>query len=289
MAEIHPQACVERGAQLAAGVRVGALAYVGADVTLGEGCVLHPRATVVGRTTAGENNEFFPGAVVGASPQDLKYRGTSTELHIGAGNVFREHATVHCGTEVAGGVTRIGDDNRFLVGVHIAHDATIGSHCVIANNVMLAGHVHIEDCCHIGGGAAFHHFVTIGRYSYTAGMARVTVDVPPYMIMEGYPARVRGVNLNGMQRWKLDREAIMQIREAYKVLFGRRGEEEMSSLMRRVEQFESNGPLHEHTKYLCDFLRRSSVDGVYGRYLESQRRDTAADREHYYSGEKKSS
>ena len=282
MTDIHPQAYVDPRAQLGAGVRVAPLAYVGPDVVLGDGCMLHPRAMITGRTTVGPNNEFFPGAVVGTSPQDLKYKGTLTELHIGESNIFREHVTVHCGTEVGGGRTRVGSHGRFLAGVHIAHDVRIGDNVVIANNALLAGHVCIEDCCHIGGAAAFHHFVTIGKFSYTAGMARVTVDVPPYMIMEGYPARVRGININGMQRWNIDRGAITALREAYKLLFGKRGDDEMSSLMKRVEQLEGNGPLDEHTRYLCDFLRRSTSEGVYGRYLESKRRDSPADHAGFY-------
>ncbi|UCG33451.1 MAG: acyl-ACP--UDP-N-acetylglucosamine O-acyltransferase [Phycisphaerales bacterium] len=282
MTDIHPHACVESGAELGRNVRVGPFCVVGPHVQLGDGCVLHNNVTVTGRTRIGPNNEFFPGAVVGTSPQDLKYKGTETELHVGSGNIFREFVTVHTGTEVASRITRIGSNNRFLAGVHLAHDCMVGDQCVIANYVQLAGHVHVEDYCHIGGLAAFHHFVTIGRYSYVGGMARVTVDVPPYMIMQGYPARVRGVNVNGMNRWGLNSDSVAALKDAYRRLFARKGEDDFANLTGRIERLEAAGDLDEHARYLCEFLRRSTHEGVYGRYRESLRADTAADRAGYY-------
>jgi UDP-N-acetylglucosamine acyltransferase len=283
MTDIHPQACVDPDAKLAADVRVGPFCVVGPGVEIGSGCVLHNSVTVAGKTRHGAGNELFPGAVLGTTPQDLKYKGTQTELHVGDGNVFRECVTVHCGTEVAGGITRIGDGNRLLVGVHVAHDSVVGNNCVIANYVQLAGHVHVEDYCHIGGLAAFHHFVTIGRYSYVAGMARVTVDVPPYMIMQGYPARVRGLNVNGLNRWGLDGDTVASLKNAYRALFPRKSEDLSGSLLERIERLDANGEADEHTRYLCEFLRRSTRHGVYGRYRESLRTDSTSDRAHYYS------
>ena len=282
MSDIHPQACVDPGAKLGSGVRVGPFCMVGPQVELGDGCVLHNNVTITGKTHTGPHNEFFPGTVVGTSPQDLKYKGTDTELHVGEGNIFREYVTVHTGTEVAGGITRIGNQNRFLAGVHLAHDTVVGHNCVIANYVQLAGHVHVEDCCHIGGLAAFHHFVTIGRYSYVAGMARVTVDVPPYTIMQGYPARIRGINANGMNRWGLDRNSVTALRDAYRLLFSRKSDDPFANLLERIDSLEADGAVDEHARYLCEFLRRSIRQGVYGRYRESLRSDAPADRAAYY-------
>ena len=284
MTEIHPQACLDEKARLGEDVRVGPFCVVGPDVELGDRCVLHNNVTVTGKTRIGAGNEFFAGAVIGTCPQDLKYKGSATELHVGEENIFRECVTVHTGTEVAGGVTRIGSHNRLLVGVHLAHDTEVGNDCVIANSVQLAGHVRIEDCCHIGGVAAFHHFVTVGRYSYVGGMARVTVDVPPYMIMQGYPARVRGVNFNGLGRWGIDESSISSLKNAYRLLFSRKPDDAFSNLLERVDQIESNGKLDEHTRYLCEFLRRSTREGVYGRYLESKRTDSSDDRRTFYAG-----
>ena len=192
MAKIHPMAVVERGAELADDVTVGPFAYVGARVSLGRGCVVHHHAQLEGFIKAGEKNEFFPNSMLGAISQDLKYRGGICPLIIGNENRFRENCTVHLGTEEGGGETRIGDDNLIMVGAHIAHDCVIGSHCILANNVMLAGHVFVDDCVVISGGAASHHFVTFGKHSFVGGLSAVTKDVPPFMVFEGHPAIVRG-------------------------------------------------------------------------------------------------
>ena len=282
MSDLHPQACVDPAAKLGGNVRVGPFCVVGPEVEIGEGCALHNNVTVTGRTRLGPGNELFPGAVIGTIPQDLKYKGSPTELHVGEGNIFREYVTVHTGTEVAGGITSIGNHNRFLAGVHLAHDTVVGNHCVIANYVQLAGHVHVEDYCHIGGLAAFHHFVTIGRDSYVGGMARVTVDVPPYTIMQGYPARVRGINVNGMNRWGLDSDSVAALKEAYRLLFSRKSDDPFANMLERIESLEAEGTVDEHARYLCEFLRRSTREGVYGRYRESLRTDSTSDREHYY-------
>ena len=283
MTEIHPQACVDSKARIGNDVRIGPFCVIGPAVQIGDGCALHNNVTITGKTRIGSCNEFFAGAAIGGCPQDLKYKGTETQLDIGDQNIFREGTTVHTGTEVGGGVTRVGSHNRFLVGVHLAHDTQVGSHCVVANYVQLAGHVHIEDHCHVGGVAAFHHFVTVGRYSYVGGMARVTVDVPPYMVMQGYPARVRGLNLNGLSRWGLGDQNIANLKEAYRTIFSKKAEEAIPNLLDRIGRIESNGRLDEHTRYLCEFLRRSTHQGVYGRYRESLRTDSSDDRREFYA------
>lgn len=282
MGHIDKSAVISPGARIGRDVAVGPFCVIGPDVVIGDGCRLHNHVTIVGHTTMGANNEFFPYVVIGEPPQDLKYKGGLTRVEIGCGNVFREMVTVHAGTELWGGLTRIGENNRLLVGVHVAHDVVIGNHCVIANQVQLAGHVRIEDCCHIGGLAAFHHFVTVGRCSYVAGMSRVTTDVPPYTKVAGYRAQVRGVNAEGLKRWGFDADSIRQIRRACSALFGRRASENGGSLIERLARVEDNGEPTEHQRYLCEFVRRSLCHGVYGRHLEAKRRDTDRDREDYY-------
>lgn len=282
MIEIHPTSVVDHEAVLGEDVEIGPNCFVGPKVTLGNRCRLHNNVTVTGKVTAGADNEFFPGAVIGAVPQDLKYRGGETEVLIGCGNVFRENVTVHAGTEVAEGVTRIGDHNRFLVSSHIAHDVQIGNHCILANQVQLAGHVHIEDRVTMGGIIGVHHFVTIGTLAYVAGLSRITVDVPPFMISAGYPARVRGVNTQGMSRWKFEPERVRQLRDVFKRLFSRKATAEGGTIIEKIKMLESNGTMTDDVRYLCEFVQRSTTDGVYGRYLESLRRDTAADRGAFY-------
>jgi len=283
MIDIHPTSVVDRQAVIGEDVRIGPNCYVGPKVTLGDRCVLHNNVTITGNTQVGADNEFFPGCVIGCIPQDLKYRGGDTQVIIGCHNVFRELVTVHAGTEIAGGVTRIGAHNHILVGCHIAHDCEIGCHCILSNQVQLAGHVKIEDRVTTGGLIGVHHFVTIGTLAYIAGFTRISVDVPPFMIGAGYPqVQVRGVNTVGMTRWQFGEERIRAIREVYRQLFSKRATAEGGNLSDKVAAIESNGQWTEDVRYLCEFLKRSMKDGVYGRYRESLRQDTAEDRGKFY-------
>lgn len=285
-AMIHPSAVVDPRARLADDVRIGPLCYVGADVELGPGCELHAQVTLLGPARIGAGNIFFPQCIVGAGPQDLKYRGGPTRLEIGDHNVFRELVTVHRGTEVdeqSGGVTRIGHRNVIMVGVHVAHDVHIGNHCIISNSTQLAGHVRVEDYANISGFTGMHHFVTIGRYAFVAGMTRLTSDVPPYMIVAGYQSQVRGVNIEGMRRWRLPPESIEALRQAYRRLWGRRDEGGPAALSAGLREIRTDGLMQDpHVRYLVDFLSRKIDQGVYGRSRERHRRDCDRDREGFY-------
>lgn len=280
---IHPSAIVDPKAVIGQNVTVGPNSYVGPDVSLGDGCVLHNNVTITGHTTCGRQNEFFPGSIVGTPPQDLKYKGGLTRVEIGDENVFRELVTVHAGTEVAGGLTYIGSHNRFLVGVHIAHDARIGNDCILSNYVQLAGHVCLEDKVTMGGIIGVHHFTTIGTLAYIGGLSRIINDVPPYMIVEGNPARVRGFNETGMKRWGFSDDRVRGVREAYRTLFSAKAQTGGNSILDRLDSIENRNELNGEVRYLCDSIRRSIKDGVYGRWLERNRRDTQADRESFYA------
>jgi UDP-N-acetylglucosamine acyltransferase len=239
--------------------------------------------TVRGRTSIGPDNLFFPNAVVGTIPQDLKYKGADTKLEIGQGNTFRENTTVHLGTEAGDGITVIGSHNHLMAGVHVAHDARLEDSIIVANNVLLAGHVHIESHAVVGGGAAMHHFTTIGRHSFVGGLTRVVHDVPPYMKFSGDPGRVRGFNSENLIRWNFDEDRIAAIRVAYKSLFANRSGMTIAEALRHVE---SNGMLTPDVQNLLDFIKRSQ-QSPHGRYRESLRSDTRQDLGDFYN--KKSS
>lgn len=279
---IHDLAYVDPQAEIGSQVSIGPHCFVGPGVTLGDNCVLHNNVTVTGRTTCGRDNVFFPGSAVGVSPQDLKYKGQETRVEVGDDNVFREQVTVHAGTEVGGALTRIGSHNRFLVGVHVAHDNRIGNHCILANYVQLAGHVHLEDRVTMGGLIGVHHFTTIGTLSYIGGLTRIVADVPPYMIVEGNPSRVRGFNKTGMERWGFTPEQVRSVREAYRALFTDAGDRKGASMLDRLDAVESRADLNGEVRHLCASIRRSLNDGVYGRYLERARQDSDADRRDFY-------
>ncbi|MEO1794453.1 MAG: acyl-ACP--UDP-N-acetylglucosamine O-acyltransferase, partial [Pseudomonadota bacterium] len=160
---IHPSAVIEDGAQIADHVRIGPFAYVGPEVSLARGVELKPHATVTGRTSVGEDTVIFQGAVIGEIPQDLKFKGEATRLEVGARNRIREGVTMNTGTEGGGGVTRVGDDCLFMTGAHVAHDAQVGNHVIVANQGAIAGHCIIEDGVIIGGLSGIHQFVRVGK------------------------------------------------------------------------------------------------------------------------------
>jgi UDP-N-acetylglucosamine acyltransferase len=265
MSKIHPSAVVESGAELADDVMVGPFAYVGSHVKLGRGCIVHHHAQIEGPTTAGEENEFFPNCVLGSVSQDLKYRGGACPLVIGKNNKFRENCTVHIGTEDGGGETRIGNNNLIMVAAHIAHDCVIGDNCILANNVMLAGHVMVEDWVVISGGAASHHYVTFGKHSFVGGLSAVTKDVPPFMVVEGHPCAVRGVNKTGLKRRGYNEEQVEPLKMAYRMLFS-----DTTPLITQAVELERIYPGQADIVTLLAFMR-ASMAGKFGRAREGLR------------------
>ncbi|HEX7670818.1 MAG TPA: acyl-ACP--UDP-N-acetylglucosamine O-acyltransferase, partial [Polyangiaceae bacterium] len=194
---VHPTAVVDASATLEDGVVVGPLSFVGAGVTLGEGTELVCQATVLGPSRLGKRNRVFPHATLGASPQDRSWNGEASTLVVGDDNVFRESVTVHRGTAKGGGVTRVGSGCLFMVGAHIAHDAQVGDGVTLANYTSLGGHVEVGERAVLGGHVAVAPFVRIGELSFAAGGAMIERAVPPFLIVSGDRARVRGLNKIG--------------------------------------------------------------------------------------------
>lgn len=212
----HPTAIIDRRAELAADVEVGPYAIVEAGVILGEGCVLHAHAVVRGPTTLGPRNVVHPFAVIGGEPQAKRHTGGPARLECGAGNVLREHVTVHGGTE--GRTTRLGDGNLLMVGAHVAHDVVMGSGCVLANGVQLAGHVVVEDWVTFGGLSGVAQFVRVGESAFVAAMAGCERDVPPFVVVAGNRAQVRGLNTVGLKRRGVPEESVKALSRAVRAL-----------------------------------------------------------------------
>lgn len=217
-AEIHPLAHVSPEAELGDGVTIGPWAFIGPQVRLGAGTTVGHHATVDGNTHLGTDNRVHPYAYIGGLTQDLKYQGGETRLRIGDDNNFREFCTVHAATP-DGGETRIGSHNHFLAYTHIAHDCIVGNHIVMSNNGTLAGHVEVGDHVVIGGLTAVHQFCKIGTYAMLGGCSKVVQDVPPYMIAEGNPARVRTINKVGLERAGFPTEDLKAIRYLHRVVY----------------------------------------------------------------------
>lgn len=215
---IHPTAIVEDGAQLGTDVEVGAYAWIGAHVKLGDSTHVHHHATVDGDTEMGPGNEIFPYAFIGAKTHDLKYREGLPGLRIGARNVFREYVSVHLATH-PGSYTILGDDNVLLAYSHVAHDCRVGNAMIMSSHAALGGHVEVGDHANVGWGVGIHQFCRIGAYAMVGAASKAVQDILPFMIADGNPAEVRTVNKIGMERNGFDEAAIQLARTAYKTFY----------------------------------------------------------------------
>jgi UDP-N-acetylglucosamine acyltransferase len=215
---IHPSAVIEEGAQIDPSAIVGPFCVVGAEVVLGADVELKSHVVITGQTTVGEGTVIFSFAVIGEIPQDLKFKGEASRLEIGKRNRIREHVTMNCGTEGGGGVTSVGDDNLFMAGCHIAHDAIVGSNVVVVNNAAVAGHCVIEDHVILGGLSGIHQWVRIGRGAIIGAVTMVTNDVIPYGLVQAPRGNLDGLNLVGLKRSGVARSDITALRAAFQML-----------------------------------------------------------------------
>ena len=216
---IHPSAVIAPGAELDHGVHVGPYAVIGPQVRIGRDSSIGPHSVIEGCTTIGCENTIFQFASVGAIPQDKKYQGEDSSLTIGDRNTIREFATLNIGTAGGGMVTRIGNDNLFMVYSHVGHDCQIGNNVILANCATLAGHVILEDYVGVGGLAAIHQFTRIGESAYLGGGAMVSLDVPPYCMAQGDRARLFGLNLIGLKRRGFSEAQLSALKKAYRTFF----------------------------------------------------------------------
>ena len=216
--QIHSTAIVDAGAEIGAGTIIGPYCIVEAGVVLGADCWLQHHVTLCGPMRAGARNKFYAYCSIGQQTQDLKYAGEPTYLEIGDENTFREFCTVNRGTN-ADGKTRIGSCGNFLAYSHIGHDCTVGDAVIFSNNGTLAGHVTVGDNAVMGGLTAVHQFCRIGRFAITGGCSKIVQDVPPFMIADGNPAEIRGINLVGLERNNFPAESVKWIKEAFRIIY----------------------------------------------------------------------
>jgi UDP-N-acetylglucosamine acyltransferase len=203
--------------------------------------------------------------VVGAEPQDISYRGSDTRVEIGDGNTLREGVTVNRASEKEDGVTRIGDHNFLMANCHVAHDCKLGSHILIANGSLLAGHVHVHDYASISGGVAVHQFVTIGGFCFVSALSRALHDVPPFMLVEGIPARPRCINIVALKRNDFSPERVEPIAAAHRLLYRSK-----VGLAHAREILRSNNQLSADVEHLLSFIEGQHV-GKHGRGREVRR------------------
>jgi len=264
---IHSTADVAATAELADGVTVGPYSIIGPNVRIDEGTRIGPHVVISGVTKIGKNNSIVGQASIGAEPQDFSYRGEPTEVVIGDGNMIREFVSINRGTQKGGAITQVGDNCLLMACSHIAHDCQVEDNVILANNVMLAGHALIGKGANVSGAVGVHHFVTIGDYAYIGGMTRVERDVPPYMIVEGRHARVRNVNIIGLQRAGFSEVDIEELRMAHRRIF--RSREPQSQAIESLREAQDTGDI---VRGLIEAMDRAE-QGRKGRYREALREE----------------
>ena len=250
---IHPNAFVDHNAKLHEGVIISQGAIIGPSVTIGKGTEIGPNAVIMGRTKIGNNNKIFPNVFIGLDPQDLKYKGASTEVVIGDNNIFRECVTINKATD-EGEKTIIGNNNLLMAYTHIGHNCVLGNSIVLSNGVQVAGHVKIEDKAIIGGCLGIHQFVHIGYLAMIGGMTRVDRDVPPFCLAEGHPGRLRGLNRIGIKRSGLMENKdfdLKLLQSTWNLLF--KSNDAISNSLEKV----MTGELDISSSKLCNFLKES--------------------------------
>ncbi|MDE2413786.1 MAG: acyl-ACP--UDP-N-acetylglucosamine O-acyltransferase [Comamonadaceae bacterium] len=256
MSNIHGTAIIAPGAEIDPSATVGPYAVIGAHVRIGVRTSVGPHCVIEGHTTIGADNCIFQFASLGAAPQDKKYAGEPTRLVIGNGNTIREFCTFNTGTVQDQGETRIGDDNWIMAYVHIAHDCVVGNQVILANNATLAGHVHVGDQVIIGGLTGVHQFSRIGAHAMAGFASAVSQDVPPFMMVDGNPLAVRGLNLEGLRRRGFSAERVAALKQAYRLLY-RQGLTLEAALSAMAELPQSHPEAEGDITLLRDFIAAS--------------------------------
>lgn len=248
---IHPTAIVDPAARIHADADIGPYCVIGAEVEIGARTRLMAHVFVEGPTFIGEDNLFYPYASVGVASQDMKYHGERAETRIGNGNRIREFVTIHRGTEGGGALTRVGDDNLLMAYVHIAHDANVGSHCILGNATTLAGHVTIEDHAIVEAFSGVHQFCRIGRHAFVGGYSVLTQDVLPFsMTVTPRDSKLFGANKVGLKRRGFEPETVDALNKCFRLLSS-----DTLNTTQAVEQIREQVPPSAEVDELIDFIR----------------------------------
>ena len=256
---IHPQAEIDDD------VEIGPFCVIGANARIARGTRLENHVTLMGHVTIGEHNHIYPNVVIGGEPQDISYRGSDTQVVIGDHNIIREGVTINRGSEKEDGITAIGNHNFLMACSHVAHDCKLANNIMLANGTLLGGHVHIHDHASLSGGVGVHHFTSIGSYSFVAGLARVLHDVPPFMLVEGHPARPRCINVVALKRNDFSAESINCLAEAHRLIYRAKvGVDHAREILR------GNDQLVPQVNELLMFIQ-GQQEGKHGRSRERRR------------------
>jgi UDP-N-acetylglucosamine acyltransferase len=249
---IHPTAIIEEGAKIGKGTSIGPYSIIRSTVVIGENNKIGPHIVIEGDTTIGNDNEFYQFASIGSIPQVIKWQGGKSKLIIGDNNCFREFITVQPGLEQAGGVTQIGNDNLFMIASHIGHDCIIGNHNRFTNYVGVSGHVEIGNHAIIGGFSGVHQFVQIGDHAFVGAGSIVTMDVPPFCMVQGNHASLVQVNNVGLSRQGFTAKEVTDLKTIFRKLFYMDGlfQEKLEALSKEFAE-------SEHARNFFNFIKGS--------------------------------
>ena len=246
MAYVHPEALIGEGCE------IGPFCYIDSNVVIGANNRLMNSVTLLSGTRMGSGNTIFPGAVIGAVPQDLKFKGEETTAEVGDNNTIRENVTINRGT-AAKGRTVVGSNNLLMEGMHVAHDVVVGNGCIIGNSTKLAGEVEVDDFAIISGGVLVHQFCHIGSYVMVGGGTRTSQDIPPFVMAAREPVAYCGLNLVGLRRRGFAPELIENIHNTYRLLY-QRGKLRAECL----EDIRREVPMTPEIEYILKFVEAST-------------------------------
>ena len=247
---IHQTAIIDTNAKIGNNVEIGPYCVIGSEVQISDNNKLYSHVNISGNTKIGEGNTFYPFCSIGNNPQDLKYNGEKTQLVIGNNNKIREYVSINPGTVGGGGKTVIGNNCLLMVSSHVAHDCRLGDNIIIANNVAIAGHAEINDYVIIGGNSAVQQFTRIGKMAMIGGMTGVLNDVIPYGLSIGNRNYLQGLNLIGLRRKNISNKDILELSEAYKVIF------KTDKLTDNLSNINGSFQNNELVKNVVDFINK---------------------------------
>ena len=247
---IHKTAIIDPKAKISSNVEIGPYSIIGPNVEIGEKTIIQSHVSIIGNTKIGKNNNIYPFASIGNHPQDLKFSGEETKLEVGDNNKIREYVTINLGTKGGGGITKVGNNCLFMVSSHIAHDCIVEDNVILANNVPLGGHAHIEENVIIGGNSAVQQFTRVGTSSMIGGMCGVVRDIIPYAMVHGNRSILQGLNLIGLRRKNIPNKEIMVLSDAYKEIF------KNENLTENLKNLDPNLKKNDLVKDVVNFLEK---------------------------------
>ena len=254
---IHKTAIISANCQIQDDVIIVPYCKVDENVSIGEGTELISNVRISGNTKIGKNNKFFPFSSIGMIPQDKKFTGEDSQLIIGNDNVIREHVTINPGTRNGGMKTLIKNKCLFMVGSHIAHDCQISSNVILVNNATLGGHVNIEEGAIIGGNSGVHQFVNIGKFAMIGGMSGVGENIIPYALYIGVRSNLRGLNLIGLKRKKVESKVIHKIQNSFKNIFNKQ-----NTIMKNIEKLSDEEKSIVEVNEIIEFVAENLKRGI---------------------------